>query len=142
MTVTGPTLTNVGGKCQTQMHSTPSSPLRDRTDQPFRETRHGQDLEDDVRVPSVAGVPRSLRGRHWGARDGSVRPGNAGSNTAADHIAVLDDALAQILAYLRQPDEHGKVKVLVRHRCRWRHTLVHCSHTASMIVPTGAGGSC
>ncbi|MDQ3579001.1 MAG: IS1380 family transposase [Actinomycetota bacterium] len=29
-----------------------------------------------------------------------LRPGNAGSNTAADHIAVLDAALAQI------PDEH------------------------------------
>ena len=27
---------------------------------------------------------------------GVLRPGNAGSNTAADHIAVLDDALAQV----------------------------------------------
>jgi hypothetical protein len=36
---------------------------------------------------------------------GRLRPGNAGANTAADHIAVLDDALAQI------PDEH-------RHGCR------------------------
>ena len=27
---------------------------------------------------------------------GLLRPGNAGSNTAADHIAVLDDALAQL----------------------------------------------
>ncbi|MFE3476527.1 transposase [Streptomyces bacillaris] len=31
---------------------------------------------------------------------GRLRPGNAGANTAADHIAVLDDALAQI------PDTH------------------------------------
>ncbi|MFD5514366.1 IS1380 family transposase, partial [Streptomyces sp. NPDC127051] len=31
---------------------------------------------------------------------GRLRPGNAGANTAADHIAVLDDALAQI------PDAH------------------------------------
>jgi Transposase DDE domain group 1 len=40
---------------------------------------------------------------------GRLRPGNAGANTAADHIAVLDDALAQI------PDEyrHG-VPLLVR----------------------------
>lgn len=45
---------------------------------------------------------------------GLLRLGNAGSNTAADHIAVLDDALAQILAHLRQPDEHAKVRVLVR----------------------------
>jgi hypothetical protein len=27
---------------------------------------------------------------------GRLRPGNAGANTAADHIAVLDDALAQL----------------------------------------------
>lgn len=45
---------------------------------------------------------------------GLLRPGNAGSNTAADHLTVLDDALAQIPACLRQPDENGKVKVLVR----------------------------
>jgi hypothetical protein len=45
---------------------------------------------------------------------GLLRPGNAGSNTAADHVAVLDDALAQIPIHLRQPDEHGKVKVLAR----------------------------
>jgi hypothetical protein len=30
----------------------------------------------------------------------TLRPGNAGSNTAADHIAVLDQALAQ------NPDAH------------------------------------
>jgi hypothetical protein len=40
---------------------------------------------------------------------GRLRPGNAGANTAADHIAVLDDALAQI------PDEHRYgVPLLVR----------------------------
>jgi hypothetical protein len=31
---------------------------------------------------------------------GRLRPGNAGANTATDHIAVLDDALTQI------PDEY------------------------------------
>ncbi|MDF3294426.1 IS1380 family transposase [Streptomyces silvisoli] len=35
-----------------------------------------------------------------GALAGRLRPGNAGANTAADHIAVLDDALAQL------PDAH------------------------------------
>lgn len=45
---------------------------------------------------------------------GLLRRGNAGSNTAADHLTVLDDALAQIPAHLRQPDERGQVKVLVR----------------------------
>jgi Transposase DDE domain group 1 len=40
---------------------------------------------------------------------GMLRPGNAGANTAADHIAVLDQALAQI------PDEHRHgVPLLVR----------------------------
>ena len=29
-----------------------------------------------------------------------LRPGNAGSNTAADHIAVIQDALAQVPAEL------------------------------------------
>ena len=32
------------------------------------------------------------------ALGGLLRPGNAGSNTAADHVAVLDRALAQIPA--------------------------------------------
>ncbi len=40
---------------------------------------------------------------------GRLRPGNAGANTAADHIAVLDDALAQI------PDAHQHgTDILVR----------------------------
>ena len=38
-----------------------------------------------------------------------LRPGNAGSNTAADHITVLDLALAQISDHLR----HGQ-DVLIR----------------------------
>jgi hypothetical protein len=45
---------------------------------------------------------------------GLLRRGNAGSNTAADHLTVLEDALAQIPAHLRQSDDHGKVKVLIR----------------------------
>jgi hypothetical protein len=44
-----------------------------------------------------------------GQSAGIVRPGRAGSNTAADHIEVLDAALAQI------PDEHRNGQpVLVR----------------------------
>ena len=43
-----------------------------------------------------------------------LRPGKAGSNTAADHVTVLDAALAQVPAALRARDEHGRVKVLVR----------------------------
>jgi Transposase DDE domain group 1 len=43
-----------------------------------------------------------------------LRPGRAGSNTAADHIAVLDAALAQLPAPLRRPDADGQLRVLVR----------------------------
>lgn len=43
-----------------------------------------------------------------------LRAGNAGSNTAADHILVLGQALAQIPQPLRQPDKQGRVAVLVR----------------------------
>lgn len=39
---------------------------------------------------------------------GLLRPGNAGSNTAADHIAVLDLALAQL------PDAHRAKRILIR----------------------------
>lgn len=43
-----------------------------------------------------------------------LRPGNAGSNTAADHVSVLDAALVQLPAPLRTPDAHGAIPVLVR----------------------------
>jgi hypothetical protein len=43
-----------------------------------------------------------------------LRPGKAGSNTAADHDAVFDTALAQLPAPLRHRDQHGRVPVLVR----------------------------
>jgi Transposase DDE domain group 1 len=43
-----------------------------------------------------------------------LRPGKAGSNTAADHVVVLDAALAQLPARLRARDDAGRVAVLVR----------------------------
>jgi hypothetical protein len=45
---------------------------------------------------------------------GLLRRGSAGSNTAKDHIQVLDDALTQLPTHLREPDEQGHVAVLVR----------------------------
>jgi len=45
---------------------------------------------------------------------GLLRPGKAGSNTAADHVVVLDAALAQLPADLRAPDQSGRIPVLVR----------------------------
>ena len=43
-----------------------------------------------------------------------LRPGKAGSNTAADHVVVLDAALAQLPAALRARARDGRVPVLVR----------------------------
>jgi hypothetical protein len=46
---------------------------------------------------------------------GLLRPGNAGSNTAADHIAVLDAALAALPEHARpDPAAEQAVRVLVR----------------------------
>jgi Transposase DDE domain group 1 len=43
-----------------------------------------------------------------------LRPGNAGSNTAADHITVLERALAQLPAAHTRRDKHGQRPILVR----------------------------
>ncbi len=43
-----------------------------------------------------------------------LRPGKAGSNTAADHVVVLDAALTQLPAHLRARDAAGRIQVLVR----------------------------
>ncbi|SFY45585.1 Transposase DDE domain-containing protein [Streptomyces atratus] len=56
------------------------------------------------------------------ALSGRLRPGNAGANTAADHITVLDDALAQIpdaqrhgTAILVRADSAGSAKAFLAH---------------------------
>src|SRR5438046_1297138 len=43
---------------------------------------------------------------------GLLRPGNAGSNTAADHVTVLEQALAAL------PD-HARPRPVIRTRCGW-----------------------
>lgn len=43
-----------------------------------------------------------------------LRPGNAGANTATDHISVLDDALAQLPADVRGRDGDDQVEILAR----------------------------
>jgi Transposase DDE domain group 1 len=45
---------------------------------------------------------------------GRLRPGNAGANTAADHIAVLEEALAQLPAELADRDRPDPVAILAR----------------------------
>jgi hypothetical protein len=63
----------------------------------------------------------------------TLRPGNAGSNTAADHITVLDDALAQL------PDayRHGH-PILIRADCAGC-TKAFLAHVRSLRAP---GVSC
>lgn len=53
---------------------------------------------------------------------GVLRPGNAGSGTATDHVAVLDDALAQL------PIDPANVEVIARaDSAGWSHGFVeHC----------------
>ncbi|MFB7575727.1 IS1380 family transposase [Streptomyces sp. NPDC056165] len=53
---------------------------------------------------------------------GRLRPGNAGANTAADHISVLDDALAQLpdthrygIPILIRTDSAGSAKAFLHH---------------------------
>jgi hypothetical protein len=69
-----------------------------------------------------------------------LRPGKAGSNTAADHIVVLNAALAQIPEPLRRPDEHGRVKVLVRTDAGGA-TKEFAGHLASTGVEFSIGAS-
>src|SRR5258707_8369203 len=49
------------------------------------------------------------------ALSGLLRPGNAGSNTAADHVTVLEQALKQLpAAYCPNPDDPAGQQILVR----------------------------
>lgn len=43
-----------------------------------------------------------------------LRPGNAGANTAVDHITVLDDALAQLPADVRDRERDEPIEILAR----------------------------
>lgn len=56
--------------------------------------------------PMLAFVDHGLHGSGE-ALAGLLRPGSAGSNSAADHIKILDEALAQL-------PEHERARVLVR----------------------------
>jgi Transposase DDE domain group 1 len=45
---------------------------------------------------------------------GMLRPGRAGANNAADHIALLDEALAQLPVKCKAADPEGGVDIVVR----------------------------
>ena len=86
-----------------------------------------------------------------------LRPGNAGSNTAADHITVLDAALAQIPDRYRhghpilvRADGAGCTKAFLAHLRSLRDTGVSCEfsvgwtitgreHTAIAALPSTVG---
>jgi Transposase DDE domain group 1 len=80
----------------------------------------GRDLQGWLRVLPAGGLP-GPRGRHRGGPGRILRPGNAGSNTAADPIEVIDLALAQLpTAAQDQPilvraDSGGATHALVDH---------------------------
>lgn len=59
---------------------------------------------------------------------GILRPGNAGSNTAVDHVAVLADALAQLPARWRAGHAVGDRADLVQHRLLVRADSAGASH--------------
>lgn len=76
---------------------------------------------------------------------GRLRPGNAGTNTAADHIAVLDDALAQIpdahrhgTDILIRTDSAGSAKAFLTHvrklRARGVRTFFSVGHAVTEPV--------
>jgi hypothetical protein len=69
-----------------------------------------------------------------------LRPGKAGSNTAADHVAVLDAALAQIPQPLRCRDEHARVAVLVRTDAAGA-SKEFAAHLAAQAVEFSVGAS-
>jgi hypothetical protein len=69
---------------------------------------------------------------------GLLRPGNAGSNTAADHIEVFDAALVQLPEPWRTPDEQGRRPVLVRTDAAGAtHSFTH--HLVAMGVEFSVG---
>jgi hypothetical protein len=70
---------------------------------------------------------------------GLLRAGNAGSGTAADHVAVLDDALAQLpidpasVEVIARTDSAGWSHGFVNH-CRQRHVRFVIGHRLSVDV--------
>ena len=70
-----------------------------------------------------------------------LRPGNAGSNTAADHIALLDAALAQLpdeqrhgYPVLLRADDAGSSKAFLAHSRSSRYSGVHSEFSIGWAV--------
>ena len=71
---------------------------------PFRQqAERGRDLEADLGASLAAGVSGPSRDRRWRSIGRVLRPGNAGSNTAADHVTALEQALESLPALPAEP---------------------------------------
>lgn len=75
------------------------------------------------------------------AMSGLLRPGNAGANTAADHITVLDQALAQIpdthrhgTDILVRTDSAGSAKAFLTHLRALRDNGLHLRFSVGYVV--------
>jgi hypothetical protein len=59
---------------------------------------------------------------------GLLRPGNAGSNTSADHVRVLDQAMAQLPPWIRAGHDEGDDDALVQREVIVRSDAAGSSH--------------
>ena len=97
---------------------------------------------------SISDPPRAYCEETGEALVAILRPGNAGSNTAADHISVIQDALAQIPAELIETIEivvradsagatHELMDVCREHRLRYSvgYELTDQVRTAILKIP-------
>jgi hypothetical protein len=76
---------------------------------------------------------------------GLLRPGNAGANTVADHVKVLDDAIAQVPEKIAaghhdgdDPEPSGPHS-LPNHRLRGSGNPIHDLRPVSRLLVNGAG---
>ena len=89
-----------------------------------RQGRSRAHVQDGLRLPSAGGLAGQYRRVAWRCCCG---PGNAGSNTFADHLAVLTAAIRQIPARMRS-------RLLVRvDGAGASHELI--SHLLSLCIP-------
>jgi len=80
---------------------------RHRGHRPLRQQRESStDLEENLRSPPAADLCGPPRDRRGGALAGVLRTGRAGSNTAADHVSVLAQALASLPERWRPDPDH------------------------------------
>ena len=86
------------------------------------EGTRGADVQTRLRVPSVVRVRRPRRRGTGEPSRLLLRPGNAGSNTAADHITVVREALAQLPGH--RPGTPARPEGADPHRRRRRHPRV------------------